>query len=143
MVEGVGDLLVGQPRVGGVQYCADARHGEEQLVVAMGVPGQRGHAVAGTDAEALQHGGRLRGAARQAAVVVAPQRLVDQPRDDLGVAMGAGGMGQDAADQQRGLLHQTFEHVDFLVLVVVFNGYRRPLAVKRREIQIYRQVNGA
>ncbi|MCY1446520.1 hypothetical protein D9M71_630970 [compost metagenome] len=116
MVEGVSDLLVGQPWVSGVQHRADARYGEEQLVVAVGVPGQRGHTIALADAEALQHRRRLGGAGREPAVVVAPQWLVNQPRDNLGVTMGASGMFEDAADQQWGLLHQTFKHVDFLFL---------------------------
>ncbi len=119
MVDGVHDLLIRQPRIGGVQHRADAGYGEEQFVMTMGVPGQRRHAVAGADAQRTQHTGSLRGAVRKAGVVVPPEGFIDQPRDDFAVAMGTGGVGEDAADQQGGVLHQTWLHVSYLYLVFI------------------------
>ncbi len=110
VVERIDDLLVGQPRIGGVQHGADAGHGEEQLEVTVGVPGQGGNHVARPHAKTVQHRGGLAGASGQARVVIAPQGFVDQPRDDFPVAVGHGGVGEDGAEHQRGLLHRSSKH---------------------------------
>ena len=83
VIDRVDDLFVEQPRIGGVQHRADARDGEEQLQVPMGVPGDRGDPVALAHAQRPERLGGLLGAPRQPGVVVADDRPLDLPRDDL------------------------------------------------------------
>ena len=54
VVDDVGELLGEQPQVECVRHPAGARRGEVELEVACGVPGERGDAAVGADAEAVE-----------------------------------------------------------------------------------------
>src|SRR3546814_7606783 len=55
MDNGVGDLVIGQAWIGGMQHRADARNREEQLHVMVSVPGQRRHSISWPHADVTQH----------------------------------------------------------------------------------------
>src|SRR3546814_17747814 len=55
MDNGVGDLVIGQAWIGGMQHRADARNREEQLHVMVSVPGQRRHPIPWPHAAVTQH----------------------------------------------------------------------------------------
>jgi len=83
MVEHVGDVVVGQPDVHRMQHGPDARHGEIQLHVPVGVPAERGHFVARAYAQPPQGIGQLPHALAVVGVTVAKQRAVGTTRDDF------------------------------------------------------------
>ena len=55
MIDDVDELFARQADVDRVQDRPDRRHGEVQLEVPMMVPGKRGDAIAGLDAQSLKH----------------------------------------------------------------------------------------
>ena len=77
--------------------------------MAMPVPGQCGHAVAQADAHPAQRIGEAAGAGLDLGVGGAVDRPLDRPGDHFGPGMMTGGVADDAADQQRLVLHQA-EH---------------------------------
>ena len=83
VVHGVGDVLVGQAQIGGVQHRAGARNAEIQLEVLVGVPGQRGRSVAGPHPDAGQGARQPPHARPEVGVGVAEQAPVRQARAQL------------------------------------------------------------
>ncbi len=100
--------LVGvQARVDRVQHAARAADAEVHLHVAVAVPGQRGHAVAGLQAQAVQRVRQLARTPCQVAVRIAMDIALHPARDDLRIAMVAVGEVDQRRDQQWLALHQT------------------------------------
>ena len=114
MVDRVDDLFVEQARVGGVEDGADAGDGVEEFEMAVGIPGEAGDAVAVFDAEAQKRVGGLGRAAEGAGVIVTPDWLVDEARDELAAGVGRGREFQDVDDLQRRRLHQAGGHAGSL-----------------------------
>ncbi|MCY1374628.1 hypothetical protein D9M69_619810 [compost metagenome] len=106
VVQDVGDLLREQARVHCVQHGLHARDAEVQLDMAVRVPGQRGHAVAGLHAQRGERIGQALGALLHLAPVAAVCAAVDQVRHDLALAVESGRVVEHAGEQQLVLLHQ-------------------------------------
>jgi hypothetical protein len=87
MVGDPGDLVGRQARIDGVHHAAAAGDAEIELEMAVAVPGQRGHAVAERQAQAVQGIGDLARARGGVGVGVAVHVAFDAARDDLGVAV--------------------------------------------------------
>ena len=101
----------------GLMVCstaAAAGDAEVQLQVAVAVPGQRGHAVAEAQAQAVQRVGHLLAAARHVAVVAAVQVALDPARDDLALGVVTGGVVDQGGDQQRVVLHLALNKADMV-----------------------------
>ena len=106
MAEHVEQLLGEQARVEGVADRAEAGHAEVDLDVAVGVPRERGDAVAGADAEGLQCIGEALRAGVDLRVVGAMDRPLDAAADDLLVPEHALGVTDQRGDQQGRVHHQ-------------------------------------
>src|SRR6185295_17519906 len=76
------------------------------LEVAVAVPGQRRHAVGGTDAQAPERVRELARTRVRVAVAVAVDAAIDVLRDDLGVAVVPRGVLEQPADEQRLIHHE-------------------------------------
>ena len=107
VIDDVDDLFARQPDVDRVQDRPDRRHGEIELEVPMMVPGKRGDAIAGLDAQSLEHVHQPVNAAVELAVIAAMQAAVAIAADDLFVGEELGGPAQDAGDQERPVHHQS------------------------------------
>ena len=90
-----------------VQHGAQARDRVVELEVAIVVPGQRAHPVAGPDARGLQRVRELARAAEHLTPVRAVPRLVESDRHDLAVGEIPFREPHDLGDQQRRVHHQT------------------------------------
>ena len=114
MLDRIDDLFVEQARIGGVEHSPKARHAIEQFQMPVGVPSQGRDPVARLNAKPHQGLSDLRRAASKACIVIAPERLVDEPGHDGPRAMGTGSELHDLRDQQRRLLHQSRRHLEVL-----------------------------
>jgi hypothetical protein len=102
----VGDLLGEEPRVDGVDHGAAAGDRVVDLVVPEAVPGEGGDAVVALHAELPQGVGEAAGARVRLSVGIAVDAALHRFRHDLGRAVMAVGMADQAADQQRHVHHQ-------------------------------------
>ena len=105
VVDDVGDLLGEEPRIDRVDDRAAARDGVIKLVVAVGVPGERAHAVLMADAKPDQRVGEPARPGRGLRIGVAPNPAFGQPADDLVLAVYGLRMPQDRGDDQGHVHH--------------------------------------
>ena len=106
VTEDVEQLLGEQPRIEGVADRAEAGHAEVDLDVTMGVPRERGDAVARADAEGQQRVGETLGAAVDLTIVRAMDRPLDAATDDLLIAEHPRGVADQRGDQQGRVVHE-------------------------------------
>jgi len=100
------DLLAEQARIDRVQHEAGARHGKVQFEMAMIVPRQGRHAIAGPEPQPRQGMGQLVHPHRALGIAVAVQaRILIARHDDL-FAVITCGMVEDIGDEQRRIHHQ-------------------------------------
>ena len=119
MIDDVGDVVRVQARVDGVADRLHPRRGVVDLQMAIAVPGQRADAVAGADAQLLQHPDQSAGTRFDIAPGIAMGGVLVRAGHHLAGSMMARGMGQDRGNHQPMRLHQA-EHgrrlrVDLLV----------------------------
>ncbi len=110
MGQDVADLVLEQPRIDRVQHRAQAWDGEEQLKMAVGVPGQGGHPVPRPHPQIDQRLGQLLAAAAKIGIAITDQIALDRARDDLALAVIGRRMAQYGRGRQRDGLHQSGDH---------------------------------
>ncbi len=106
VIDDVGELLGVEAEVEGVEDAADERDGEIGLEVRAVVPGERGDAVAGDDAEVGEGAGEPPGAVAEVAHGVAVNRLVREARDDLATPVDRLPSAEDGRQGERVVHHE-------------------------------------
>src|SRR5436190_9636253 len=110
MIRDVLDLVRKEARIDRVQHGPHSRHAEIELHVPMVVPRERRDAIPWVDPEHEQGFRRLLRAATDVGVRATMDRALDHPRDDFGAGMKRVRMLDQPRDQQRTVLHQSFQH---------------------------------
>src|SRR5437899_12460311 len=110
MIRDVLDLVRKEARIDRVQYGPHSRHAEIELHVPMVVPRERCDAIPWVDAEHEQGFRRLFRTATDVGVRATMDRTLDHPRDNFGAGVKQVRMLDQARDQQRTVLHQSFQH---------------------------------
>jgi hypothetical protein len=109
MVQDPGDLFGMQAWIDGVHHSAHAADPVVKLQVAVAVPGDARHPIAGGDACRTERARQLPGTLLAISVGVAVHVALDAPRDDLGLAEVSRGVAQDRRHQQ-GHIHHLAKH---------------------------------
>ena len=104
------ELLGGKPGIERVAHCAHAHDRVPGLEMRLGVPRQRRHPVALSDAEVGQHRRDLLGALAQCRVADAQLRTVVARGNDLLVGMPPGRMVEELVEGKREILHRAIDH---------------------------------
>ena len=103
--------LVGvKPEIQGVEDTAHQRDAEVRLEMLVVVPAERGHPIAGTDAETLQRAGQAPRAGGEIGVGVPVDRLVRPTRDDLAPRKDADSVTENRLQREREVHHQAVQH---------------------------------
>jgi hypothetical protein len=121
VVDDVRKLLEKQPRIDRVDDGTRPGDAVVELEVAVTVPSERPHTIAGANAQAPQRAGEPPRSHMRIAVRVAVDRTFDRARDDLSIAVVAIGVTEQRRDHQRHVHHQTL-HRPLL-------GIRRPFGL--------------